>query len=78
MPENLKQLLRKVFSVDTEAGERLRYYIMRSLACEEYARKINFFSEESELIWLFLWDSTPEGMYWNQIALMIRFGKIKS
>lgn len=72
MPENLKELLKRVFSCDTEAGERLRYHIMRALACKEYAKEINFLPEETDLICLFFWASTPEGIYWNQIDLMVR------
>jgi uncharacterized protein with von Willebrand factor type A (vWA) domain len=42
MNENLKKLLRDVFSVDTKAGYRLRYHITRALACKDYAEAIRF------------------------------------
>lgn len=72
MPENLKELLRKVFSVDTRAGERLRYHITRSLACEDYGRKIHFDKTARGLPELFMWEFTPEDwMYWNWINEMI-------
>lgn len=71
MPENLKELLRKVYSIDTEAGHKVRYHIMRALACEDYAKEIDFDIETSELGLIFLWKYTHEKYgYWKNIAIM--------
>ena len=71
MPKNLKELLRLVFSCDTEAGYRLRYHIMRALACKDYNEKITFSGEECRLMSLFVWENTPEGpSYWGKINLL--------
>ena len=41
MNEKSEKLLRKVYSVDTKAGDRLRYHIMKAEACSEYAEEID-------------------------------------
>ncbi len=57
MTSELTELLRNVFSVDTEAGYRLRYHITRALACKKYARHIAFNSTpvECDLADVFIW-----------------------
>jgi hypothetical protein len=69
MSENLKKLLRDVFSVDTEAGYRMRYHITRALVCEDYAETIRFISKPRlGLLGVFEWSCTIEGYkYWNGI-----------
>jgi hypothetical protein len=70
MNENLKKLLRDVFSVDTEAGYRMRYHITRALACEDYADTIGFESRANGLISIFEWAFTSEGYeYWHDISM---------
>ncbi|MBE9572594.1 MAG: hypothetical protein IMF11_18365 [Proteobacteria bacterium] len=68
MNENLKKILRDVFSVDTKAGYRLRYHITRALACEDYAATIDFEPRANGLIGIFEWRFTPEGYkYWSNV-----------
>jgi hypothetical protein len=68
MNEDLKKLLRDVFSVDTKAGYKIRYHITRALACEDYAKKIEFSPNPRGLIAVFAWKLTPEGYdYWRNI-----------
>lgn len=68
MTENLKKLLRDVFSVDTKAGYKMRYHITRALACEDYAETIRFDSWATKLIGIFEWRFTSEGKeYWSDI-----------
>jgi hypothetical protein len=68
MNENLKKLLRDVFSVDTKAGYRMRYHITRALACKDYAEAIRFDLETNGLLGVFEWRFTPEGRkYWSDI-----------
>lgn len=71
MNENLRKLLRDVFSVDTEAGYRMRYHITRALACKNYAETINFDPSDTRawgLVGTFEWSSTIEGYeYWSGI-----------
>ncbi len=79
MTDNLKRLLRQVYSVDTEAGYRLRYHITRALACKDYAYEIGFEVYESSfhkiqpsLTNSFLWEETSEGHnYWAKIRNMV-------
>lgn len=75
MNKNLQELLRKVYSIDTGAGHKLRYHIMRALACKDYAKKINFEEYEDGSNTLgdsFLWRFTIEGIeYWNKIDMLI-------
>ena len=71
MPKNLKELLHLVFSCDTKAGYRLRYHIVRALACKDYKEKIAFSEKECRLISLFVWEDTSEGQsYWGKINLL--------
>lgn len=64
----LKKLLRNVFSVDTEAGYRMRYHITRALACEDYTEEIKFNFLSPRLISVFVWALTSEGhKYWSKI-----------
>ena len=75
MTENLKELLKMVYSADTEAGHRLRYHIMRAAACPAYAVKIDFVEENywSDLLNTFSWFYTSEGFeYWNKIHELTR------
>ena len=70
MTPELETLLKNVFSVDTEAGYKLRYHITRALACKKYARAIAFNSIpiECELADVFVWSCTFEGgSYWVDI-----------
>lgn len=68
MNENLRRLLRNVFSVDTKAGYKIRYHITRALACEDYAEEIRFSSYSQGMISVFEWKLTPEGYeYWRDI-----------
>jgi hypothetical protein len=71
MNENLKKLLRDVFSVDTKAGYRIRYHITRALACLDYAKTINFDPSGTGargLLGVFGWGLTTEGhKYWRDI-----------
>ncbi|MBE9571982.1 MAG: hypothetical protein IMF11_15235 [Proteobacteria bacterium] len=68
MTENLKEILRDVFSVDTEAGYRIRYHIIRALACEDYAKTISFDPRAWGLLGIFEWRFTSEGRkYWSDI-----------
>jgi hypothetical protein len=68
MNENLRKLLRNVFSVDTKAGYKIRYHITRALACENYAKVIGFDSNSQGMISVFEWAFTPEGYeYWRDI-----------
>ncbi len=74
MTKELETLLKNVFSVDTEAGYRLRYHITRALACKKYARAIAFNSTpmECELADTFIWNSTLEGgSYWVGIENLL-------
>ena len=67
MNEKSEKLLRKVYSVDTKAGDRLRYYIMKAEACSEYAEEIEF-KESDYLAFSFRWAFTPEGYeYWEEV-----------
>ena len=60
-------LLRRIYSVDTEAGDRFRYHIMRAEACPEYVDDIEF-KESDNLARSFRWAFTPEGYeYWEEI-----------
>jgi hypothetical protein len=71
MNENLKKLLRDVFSVDTKAGYKMRYHITRTLACEDYAEAINFDSWANRLLLVFEWKFTAEGhKYWSGIRAL--------
>jgi hypothetical protein len=68
MNENLKKLLRNVFSIDTKAGYKMRYHITRALACEDYAKTIDFNSRARGVVTIFEWAFTPEGYeYWRDI-----------
>lgn len=76
MTENLKRLLRVVYSVDTRAGHRLRYHIVRALACPDYAAEIGFEEyldgPDNTLSNNFLWGFTLEGVkYWDRINMLI-------
>ena len=72
MPENLKELLRRVFSVDTEAGERLRYHIMRALACKKYRKKIGCGFKATSMTGIFIWSHTFEKHdYWSNINKLV-------
>lgn len=71
MNENLKKLLRDVFSVDTKAGYRMRYHITRALACEDYAETISFDPRANRLLRIFEWRLTAEGYkYWSGIRAL--------
>jgi len=70
METDLERLQREVFSVDTEAGYKLRYHITRALACPDYAKEIGFVlrSAKRGLSSLFIWQNTSEGtLYWANI-----------
>lgn len=68
MNENLKKLLRDVFSVDTKAGYRIRYHITRALAREDYAMTIDFDPNAWGMLGIFEWRFTSEGnKYWSDI-----------
>ena len=74
MTPELETLLKSVFSVDTEAGYRLRYHITRALACRKYARAIAFNSVpiECKLDDVFIWGCTFEGApYWVDIETLL-------
>lgn len=75
MSENLKELLRKVYSIDTEAGHKLKYHIIRALACEDYIEEIGFEEHEDVPNTIgnsFLWGFTLEGVeYWSKIDMLI-------
>jgi hypothetical protein len=74
MNENLKKLLRDVFSVDTKAGYKVRYHITRALACKNYAEAISFDPCDTwpkGLIGVFEWRFTSEGYkYWSDIRAL--------
>ena len=74
MTPELETLLKNVFSVDTEAGYKLRYHITRALACKKYTRAIAFNSTpiECELADVFIWGCTFEGGdYWVYIETLL-------
>ncbi len=67
MNKKSEKLLRKIYSIDTEAGHRFRYHVMRAEACSEYAEEISF-NERDNLISSFVWARTLEGhKYWKKI-----------
>ena len=67
MNKKSEKLLREIYSIDTEAGYRFRYHVMRAEACSEYAEMIDF-SENTNLIFSFIWSRTLEGrIYWMKI-----------
>jgi hypothetical protein len=75
MTKELEILLRNVFSVDTEAGYKLRYHITRALACKEYALDIVFnpFPDETNIVNAFIWFCTSEGgQYWVAINKLLQ------
>ena len=74
MTNKLETLLRDVFSVDTEAGYRLRYHITRALVCEKYAKELLFESIplRCALEDVFSWKCTSEGgQYWAVLAKLL-------
>lgn len=72
MGENLKELLRKTFSADTEAGYRLRYHITRALMCIDYSSRISFDMRATTVGSIFIWSYTIEGVvYWYNIDDMV-------
>jgi len=73
MPKHLEKLLQQVYSCDTEAGHRLKYIFTKALACEFYARRINFIVHGGSLFELFLWPETLEGWkYWRDIWNLLK------
>lgn len=81
MSENLKRLLRKVYSCDTAAGHKLQYHITRASVCPDYAAQINFTGDSratfsgirSTIGNIFAWMLTSEGgSYWAGISNLIR------
>ena len=67
MNEKSEKLLKKIYSIDTEAGHRFRYHVMRAEACPEYAKEIDF-KESEHLGYSFRWAFTREGhSYWEEI-----------
>ena len=75
MNKKSENLLRKIYSVDTEAGHRFRYHIMRAEACPDYAEEIQHCpGEGSSLASAFAWDYTNEGhLYWNRVWNRLRY-----
>ena len=72
MNEVSEKLLKRIYEVDTEAGHRFRYHVMRAEACEDYARKICFI-KSGALVLAFTWAYTKEGgWYWNEIYNMLK------
>lgn len=68
MNENLKKILRDVFSVDTKAGHRIRYHITRALARKDYAETIRFNPGANGLVSIFEWAFTSESYkYWSDV-----------
>jgi len=62
-----EKLLKEIYNIDTEAGHRFRYHIMRAEACPKYAKEIGF-NERDNLISSFVWARTLEGHnYWKRI-----------
>ena len=83
-------LLRSVSSCDTEAGERLRYHLTRSLCSREYARSLSFASRKwlrsswlkviegapPKLASLFIFVHSPEGHdYWYRIHTLVELNQ---
>ena len=78
MKEDLKRLLRQVYSVDTEAGHRFQYHITRAFACSDYALSVGFLTEDDGVVNtlrnVFVWMLTPENEgfeYWNNINVLL-------
>ena len=71
--------LRRVYSVDTRAGDKLQYMLTKAEVCPDYAREISYaginpYRKEASraLRGAFIWISTLEGpMYWNSIYEML-------
>jgi len=67
MNEKSEKLLKEIYSIDTKAGHRFRYHVMRAEACPKYAKDIDF-KESEYLSNSFCWAFTREGHnYWREI-----------
>jgi len=67
MNKKSEKLLREIYSIDTGAGHRFRYHVMRAEACSEYAEEI-WFNKRDNLISSFVWARTLEGHnYWKRV-----------
>ena len=72
MNKKSEKLLKRIYEVDTEAGHRFRYHVMRAEACPDYAEKI-YFLETDDLWRAFTWLATQEGgEYWWKIFLWLK------
>ena len=70
---NLDAILKKVFSVDTEAGYKLRYIITKALVCSGFKEEIHFLPDALELDQIMYWANTPEGHnYWAGVNRLKR------
>ena len=75
-----EEFLKRIFSIDTKAGYRLRYKITKATCCEEYKEEINFTnviphvkSANRALMKLFNWGDTLEGpYYWSNLYDILR------
>ena len=71
MNEKSEKLLKKIYSIDTEAGHRFRYHVMKAEVCPKYAKEIDF-KEFDSLAYSFQWASTSEGHeYWFRLWNLI-------
>ena len=79
----IENLLRRVSNCDTEAGERLKYHLLRARCSEEYAAKLHFGigtnwlspARDSfpSLSSLFIFQNAPEGHdYWSRINNLMK------
>ncbi len=67
MNRKSEELLKEIYNIDTEAGHRFRYHVMRAEACPEYAGEIRF-NKRDKLLTSFVWAFTLEGHnYWKRI-----------
>jgi hypothetical protein len=70
---NLDIILKDVFSVDTEAGYKLRYMITKALACPKFREKINLLPQALRVDQLMYWIETSDGQdYWAYIHRLIQ------
>ena len=78
------EFLRRVYSVDIEAGDRLRYMMAVASCCPKFKDKISFTDAYTRaklaskgLIRLFVWDDSTEGdRFWNQVYSKLLSAKL--
>ena len=76
-----EEFLRRVFSVNTEAGSAIKYIITKATCSPNYAKLITFnnsityINRSAEVLArLFIWRTTPEGWaYWDSICKDLMF-----